>query len=418
MKRKILLFMFLGLLVYVNAQTTTNPKWKTYLEGYEIEHIADAGNYLWMTNGTGVIKFDKTTGSAIFYSLDGIEISPDYPINSIACAEDGLPWIGVGYNGLLKMNEDEQWTVLPVPESENYVGGNILFTDTDTMWANMIIRYSNSSFDIGSILVRNQGTIVDIFTRDNLIFSLGKDKDGNLWIGEGDWIASNLVKYDGEHWTNFYCPQFGYFPSVIRDIAFDESGNIWLVGTFGIMGGTTSILLQYNGSEWQIYDLPIEYTYRRSFALEDNGVIWLGTNNGLMKFSNYQWTVYNNENSEVTSNHINSIVIDRNGTKWIGIDQGLVAFNENGLLSTTDLSKLMNDIILFPNPAKDFITLKIPEGLQNSTVDIFNMQGKTMKTFNINNNQNRLDVSAFPSEIYFVNIQSDKNHFTKKFIKQ
>ena len=417
MKWKILLFMFLGLLLSVSAQTT-NPKWKTYLEGYEIEHIADAGNYLWLANDTEVIKFDKITGNAIYYGLDGIEISPYYPISSIACAEDGLPWIGVGYNGLLKMNEDEQWIVLPVPNSENYVVGDILMTETGTLWTWLVTPFSSSSEVMENILVRYQGNTVDIFTINNLISSIAEDKDGNLWIGEGDWIASNLVIYDGENWTTFYCPQFGYFPSVIRDIAFDESGNIWLVGTFGIMGGTTSILLQYNGSEWQIYDLPIEYTFRRSFALEDDGEIWLGTNNGLIKFSNYQWTVYNTENSELTTNHINSIVVDQNGTKWMGTDQGLAAFNENGLLSIDSQTEMMNDIVLYPNPAKDFITLKLPDGLQNLRVDILNILGKKIQTFNINNNRTQLDVSFLPSGMYLVNIQSDKNHITKKFVKQ
>jgi ligand-binding sensor domain-containing protein len=112
------------------------------------------------------------------------------------------------------------------------------------------------------------------------------------------------------------------------------------------------------------------------------------------------------------------IAIDTDGTKWIGTDQGLVAFNENGLLSTDSYSEMMNDIVLYPNPADDFITLKMSDGLRNSMVDIFDIQGKKIRTYSINNNRQLLDVSSFPSGIYLVKIQSDKNSTVKKFIKQ
>jgi len=417
MKRIILLFMFLGLIVYVNAQNTTNPEWKTYLEGYEIEHIADAGNYLWLTNGSQVIKFDKNTGSAIFYSLDGIETSPDYGITSITCNENGLPWIGVYRIGVLKLNEDEQWTALPVPDSEfNYVG-DILITDTDTVWTWM-------STPVGSILVRYQENTVDTFTEDYVITSLAQDKDGNLWIGKMGGIVNGyyepLVKFDGENWRTFNAPlELGHTPMWIGEIIFDDLGNLWMAGKFGVgIDSHEEKLLKFDGTVWEVYELPPVGGWINSVALQDNSIIWLVTTRGLMKFSTSQWTAYDTENSDLPTDDINSLVVDDDGTKWLGTENGVVAFNENGLLSTSDYSELMNDIVLCPNPAHDFITLKMPEGLQHSTVDIFNIQGKKLRTFSINTNRERLDVSAFPSGIYFVNIQANENHFTKKFIKQ
>jgi hypothetical protein len=139
---------------------------------------------------------------------------------------------------------------------------------------------------------------------------------------------------------------------------------------------------------------------------------------GIAVYDGSDWSHYSTSNSELPSDTVYQIAVDPDGTKWIGTANGLVAFNENGLLSTSDYSELMNDIVLCPNPAHDFITLKMPEGLQHSTVDIFNIQGKKLRTFSINTNRERLDVSAFPSGIYFVNIQANENHFTKKFIKQ
>jgi len=153
-------------------------------------------------------------------------------------------------------------------------------------------------------------------------------------------------------------------------------------------------------------------------AIDAENRFWFNYRDGIAVYDGSDWSYYTTANSVLPSDTINQIAIDDDGTKWIGTDQGLAAFNENGLLSTDSHSEMMNDIVLFPNPAYDFITLKLPDGLQNPTVDIFNIQGKKLRTFNINTNRERLDVSAFPSGIYFVNIQSDKNHFTKKFIKR
>jgi len=351
MKR--IIFLLIGMLAFMTCQDedefipfsfeedTPNPEWKTYLKGYEIEHIADAGNYLWLTNEKDVMKFDKNTGNAVYYSLDNIETSPDYRITSITCSENGLPWVGITYTGILKMNEDKQWIVLPpVPEPKFVNVGDILIADTDIVWTWMNTPFS-ISISVGgtfstaleemeTILVRYQGSTVDTFTIDNPISSLAEDNDGNLWIGEWNWTTSTLVKYDGENWTTFDCPQFGNGLKVIGDIAFDESGNIWMFGTFGLID-STSVLLQFNGSEWQVYDLPVEYTWIRSLTLQDDEVIWLGTTNGLMKFNDSQWTVYQFEYLKLPSNDVNSIVIDANGTKWIGTDNGLAAFNENSL---------------------------------------------------------------------------------------
>jgi hypothetical protein len=73
---------------------------------------------------------------------------------------------------------------------------------------------------------------------------------------------------------------------------------------------------------------------------------------------------------------------------------------------------------LFPNLAKDYITLKMPGELQNPTVNIFNIQGKVMKSFSVDESQNQLDISYFSTGVYLVNIQSDKKHILKKFVKQ
>ena len=105
MKRIILLYVFLCMLISVTAQTATNSEWKTYLEGYNIYRIADAGEYLWLCSykeiqdeyswhaaNKEIIQFEKVSGNTIHYGFDILGISPEHFIRSIECDKKGLPW--------------------------------------------------------------------------------------------------------------------------------------------------------------------------------------------------------------------------------------------------------------------------------------------------------------------------------------
>lgn len=43
---------------------------------------------------------------------------------------------------------------------------------------------------------------------------------------------------------------------------------------------------------------------------EENGFVWIGTNNGLNRYDGFETKVYNIENSNITSNLISDILID------------------------------------------------------------------------------------------------------------
>lgn len=451
MKRMILLafILFTGIKI-VTGQNTT--EWATYLEGYEITEIDAAGDNLWLTDGKEVIKFDRNTAVAVFYGLDDIEKSPDYVITSIKCDNNRLPWIAVTSVGLLKMDEHENWILhSPVSDAHSDLATHIFISDNDVVWTwtTTPVHDPLGSFWTGyegnRILTRYEGNQVDTFQLEGRISSVAEDKDGNLWIAEwendttytGDLLFSPfaaIVKYDGQNWTTYYLPEeYVWTPSRLTDITFDESGNIWVDGSFGLLDGRSK-LVQFNQSDWQVFELPEDAHWMTSLALQDNGAIWMGSSSiGLMKFRNSQWTVYDTEHSEPNSEDIYCIFIDENETKWIGTGNGLAAYNENGfnfpeeptdsseneLKTSTDIySKRMNEIELFPNPANDFIILKMPGEIQKSIVEILNIQGKVMKSFSLQQNQNRLDISSFPAGIYIMRTYSDKNQILKKFVKQ
>lgn len=398
-----------------NGQNDT--RLTTYLSGIRIDDITDAGDYLWLISdfNTRIIKFDKNLGDVEYYDYRDFNTSSYDYFLTIECDNNGIPWVGT-YAGAFKMMDDNNWFMFHSGPT------GVIFRGTDgVIW----VAYQYE-------LIRYEGDSIKTFDGYDFssILSVAADIEGDIWFNRGPFsgIFSTVdeLKFDGESWSHYewFHDDISNLGSLgvisLRNINIDSKNTKWMSG-IAHYNETNEIyeaqLLSYSDSNWKLYDLPAP-TYIRTIATE-NEVVWCGTEIGLMQLNNMKWTVFYTGNSELPSNSIRSILVDDNGTKWIGTDQGLVAFNENGLKGTVGVdSKMLNEISLFPNPANDILTLKIPEEFQNPTVDILTLQGKIIQSFHISKNQNRLDVSMLPEGIYLVRIRYAENQITKKVVKQ
>lgn len=70
---------------------------------------------------------------------------------------------------------------------------------------------------------------------------------------------------------------------------------------------------------------------------------------------------------------------------------------------------------IFPNPAHNFISIG---GLQNSLIEIINIQGQILLTYKNSNSNNNFDISRIPNGIYILKITSNNKVSIKKLIKQ
>ena len=76
------------------------------------------------------------------------------------------------------------------------------------------------------------------------------------------------------------------------------------------------------------------------------------------------------------------------------------------------------EVVLFPNPAKNQLTIKTNEKLSGSNYVILNITGHTVHSGKINSNNTVLEVGDLPGGIYMVQIQSGNGGFTSRFIKE
>lgn len=90
-------------------------------------------------------------------------------------------------------------------------------------------------------------------------------------------------------------------------------------------------------------------------------------------------------------------------------------------LSTTETSGSdKKDILLYPNPFKDFIFLDFTTNdYRNSEYQLFDSSGKLLKEDKIKESKSEFNFSALPSAMYIIRInQNGKNIKTFKIIKK
>ncbi len=172
---------------------------------------------------------------------------------------------------------------------------------------------------------------------NNEVTSIAIDAQGIKWFGTND---GQVAKFDGINWT-VYNNTNSILPVnyPITSITIDKQNNKW-IGTYliysdpnGLVIGTDGGLFKFDDSNWTIYNNTNSGLPNNSISaisVDKDGNKWIATRNGLAKFDNLHWTVYNKDNSELPNDEVTAITIDGLGNKWIGTSIGAVAkFNDS-----------------------------------------------------------------------------------------
>jgi hypothetical protein len=76
------------------------------------------------------------------------------------------------------------------------------------------------------------------------------------------------------------------------------------------------------------------------------------------------------------------------------------------------------EFLLYPNPATDKITIESSSIQKNATISIYNIQGQLLLRQVWQQTKHYIDISSFSKGVYFVNIKSEKENFSWRFVKE
>ncbi|MBI4647068.1 MAG: T9SS type A sorting domain-containing protein [Bacteroidia bacterium] len=225
-------------------------------------------------------------------------------------------------------------------------------------------------------------------------YALDVTVDGNNYV----WFANSmgdLKKYDGTSWSSISAASV-YGAWCIKT---DFNGSVWI-------GENT--VCKYNYPGWIIIDTANSnglFTDGVSdFTIDTNGFVYACANQGIgLGFYDSIWTIYTVNNSELPSNTINCVVVDRNNNVWIGTNNGLVKYNANGLLNMSKINSSERIVQLFPNPCRTEFYMEYPLP-ENGTTEIalYDLSGTEIKRFLPQKGiyRNSFSSDAIPSGFY------------------
>ena len=132
-----------------------------------------------------------------------------------------------------------------------------------------------------------------------------------LYVGTAWGGVSRINKSTGVQ-THYHRTNSGMTSNQVRALKMDSNGVLWI--------GTLDGLIKYDGVSWQTWRMgQAGFPHDEVNAIEEdaNGGIWVGTNDGLAKENGGTWTVYNSQNSALVSNLVLDLLA-YGSDLWIG----------------------------------------------------------------------------------------------------
>ena len=276
--------------------------------------LQDRTGYLWFATWSGLYKYDGYNFTSYKHDVEDTTSIIDNTLSVLYEDKSGILWVGSRL-GLERFNRESEtfvhytpnpsdtgdnesnqiWAICEDKNGMLWVGsGNGLYKFHKVAGKFIVLKYANT--DPGSI-------------SHNSIQAIYEDKEGSIWIG----TDKELDKFD------FETAHFDSTSDFNSDkLSQDNSGQgeliqYWNFPSNRYKPGTTSASHRIN-----------------SIIGDDNGIIWMGTNGGLVEFNRKTGAYFNYLfNPTNLLNRITSISQDViSGSIWVATLDGLFSFDK------------------------------------------------------------------------------------------
>ncbi|MBI3949633.1 MAG: ATP-binding protein [Acidobacteria bacterium] len=318
----------------------------------------DAKGYLWFGTWEGLSRFDgyRFTNYGI---RDGLE---NLIINDIVENRQGRLWVGTNA-GVARLIDDPHEALSarhgePTPTAwkrfVNYrVGdstlsnsvGAMLIDANNTLWC--VTNYGLYRAAAGSPQA-NELKFEVVVPMEPFLYGMVAfaDSRGRLWFGMDkqliEVVQGAIVQYD---------PPDEMSPDQIMSLVQDRRGRVLVAYGHAVFEFIEPTGAQSRG-RWKRVSLALEPgQWIASMVSDATGVLWIGTNHGLIKYREGLQTVYTTAHS-LSADFVSALLQDREGNLWIGTNGGgvcklsgetIVSFTEAEGLPDQNVMQVIED---------------------------------------------------------------------------
>ncbi|WP_158551481.1 sensor histidine kinase [Rhodohalobacter sp. SW132] len=160
---------------------------------------------------------------------------------------------------------------------------------------------------------------------ESVILSIVEDENRNIWVateGNGLW------RYDRQQRFENITHQHGYRNMQVRSLAITQDGMLWL--------GTSEGLFSFNGNTFRKYRSQNGYPEvpMNDMTVDQDDVLWIASNAGLIKKEGEEFQIFH-EAAGLNECRLNSVSITGEGSAWVSSDAGASYFDGHSFTNYT-----------------------------------------------------------------------------------
>ncbi len=323
---------------------------KISLHRYGIINFTEISqNYLWVSTSSGLIRLclDETE-SFTLESCNAFTIL-DIPVTyTLTLSENQL--VAFSPLGVYLINSDTgESNLVPfmnIPEGFSPAILTAALFDNNTIWVGTEAGHYQIRLNTGEIIDTN---LPDSYrVSSHLTSSLMEDRNGDIWVGTTNMGLNRINRATG-YIKHFYAPEL---PSNYVNATLEAAdGKIWVATQMGLCYIVDDFVVV-------ISNIPSQLDVR-SLIEDDQGLIWAGTNNGLLVVdpSTYSIKIYQEFHGFPSTNFSKACIKLNNGRFAFGTSKGVVIFDPNEIsrIPSVDTEVSFTHFDVFDHPQEYFI---------------------------------------------------------------
>jgi len=286
----------------------------------------DRQNNFWIGTYSGLSRFEHDR----FIDLGTADESA-YRIYAIFQDREDTLWIG-SEEGLIRLTPKRFTTLTKRDGLTHNTVVSVCAGRDGSIWIGAWGGGLNRLLD-GQItaLTRNDGLSSDF------VMGICEGRDGSLWVGTDYGAALNQIT--AQRVTQIG-PQEGFVGNAATTALLeDAAGNLWIAIRNALYCRREGIFTRYSTAS----GLP--HNKVNALCLGDNGVVWIGTESGLAKWTPQGFSS-GPQFAKLQQTTVLSVFQDPKGVLWIGTkDRGLFRFKDDQLRAFTSAEGLFSDSI-------------------------------------------------------------------------
>lgn len=296
----------------------------------------DSKGMLWIGTLDGLLCFDPRSSRIAFYKINFHDHDKMHnEIRSLCEDAEGRMWVGT-FDGLYCRSSDGAGLFEPVSlraASDVGTAGNMLVSGLYIAPQTPHLLYAATS---AGLRIRDMKTgAVRTFDTSNSALggndarAVGPYDDTRLLVATGGGLSVFNTRTERlTNYTNSLTDPTSLPTHTITNLFQDDSGIIWIGTTYGLACCNRyrrPIDLHYIDTVDPHGNITRE-TVTDLAVLPDADEIWIGTNNGLRRYSSDMRLLrrYTTADSPLPHNNIKRILVDSRGVMWIGTNNGVV----------------------------------------------------------------------------------------------